>query len=168
MYIKKEDLLKKFSKEREKYNVTYVQNFPIEECLKAKLTPAETTCLLILFGHNSKKVCKPSQGVIALQMDRSIRSINRYIQSLKQKGLIKVQRMGKYHNNHYDLSYLTQKIQKVIEKNKEDKKVAENLQKKANSYASNYKKRSTFCDYEQRTYDFENIEKRLVFGIQEE
>lgn len=170
MYIKKKQLHRRFKKANTEYTKIYIKDMPIQDCLAAGLTPSETTCFMLLLAHHNeeKDLCNPSQALLSYEMNRSVRSIGRYIKKLKEAGLIIVKNMGKMMNNHYDLTDIIEKIKKIKEKNQEVKQVKEKINKKCNEHIK-YKQKNSNWNYEgQNAYDFDNIEKFMVFGEQDE
>lgn len=143
---------------------TYIKDIFLRKILMANLSPQATKLLLILMGHKNSNtgLCNPSQHLLAQEMDRSIRSIQRYLQELVQAGIIAIERVGKMITNKYFL--LVDKELEQFKKQFADAKETEtSIKNKCKSY-KNYNKKESNWDYEgQRDVSYYiNLEKRLL------
>lgn len=102
--------------------------------------------------YDKKISCFPSQQTLATDMGVSVRTIQRWVKILKQEGIIKVIRRGFNMTNEY---FMLMK-QKVIKGVTEVKKA---MNKAHKSYT---KAKGHFNNYNQRTYDFNDLEKGLL------
>jgi len=108
--------------------------------------------------YGLKDTCYPSIKYIANTLNKSTRTINRYLKQLVEQGLIIKRRRGSI-SNIYTL--LQKKAGQAVEK------VQEVITSAKKAYKSNYtpypkKKESVFNDFEQRTYDYDNLEEKLL------
>lgn len=105
--------------------------------------------LLQSMCYGNKVNCYPSQKYLAEKLNKSIRTIQRYMDELVNNNLIKKKRRG-------SISNLITVIAKVI---KEKEQVVTNGVKKA--YSTYKVKKRGFCDYKQRKYNFDKLEKAM-------
>ena len=113
---------------------------------------------LLSMCYGPKDSCYPSINYIANALGTCTRTINRYLKELVELGLILKRRRGSI-SNIYTL--LQKKAGQAIEK------VQEVIKSAKKAYKSNYrpypkKKESVFNDFEQRTYDYDNLEEKLL------
>ena len=128
-------------------NYTLINNADITNL---KISDGAYRChnLLLSMCYGEKNFCFPSIKYIAIALGRSCRTINRYIKELCKAGLISRRRRGSLSNIYY---MLQKKVQQTA---------AKVVDKVKNVYKG--KKKNVFCDYEQRTYDFDELEKKLL------
>ena len=107
---------------------------------------------LSTFCYNGKDTCFPSYKTIGAMLGLSTRTIGRSVQKLKEVGYVKVERNLGY-VNVYTL------FKRVIESGVT--KVKETINKVKNTY-NNSKKKNKFKSYDQRKYDMEALEKKLL------
>lgn len=107
---------------------------------------------LSTFCYNGKDTCFPSYKTLGAMLGLSTRTIGRSIKKLKEVGYVKVQRNLGY-VNIYTL------FKPVIESGVT--KVKETITKAKNTY-NNSKKKNKFKNYNQREYDFEDLERKLL------
>lgn len=111
--------------------------------------------VLSSYCFGNKSTCFPSQNTLAEKLNKSVRTIQRYLKELILKGLIAKRRRGSI-SSIYTL--LAKKVQQV------GQKVVNKVKKAYRAYTSN-KKQDTFSNYTQRRYssqDFTNMEKALL------
>lgn len=101
------------------------------------------------FGDKTK--CFPSQATLSKVIGKSVRTVQRYLVELKENGLILIKNRG-YLTNIYTI------LNKVVV-NPTVKKVKEKVNNLKNKYS---KKQDHFNDFEQRQYDFNELEKQLL------
>lgn len=104
--------------------------------------------LLLSMCYGEKNSCFPSIKYLSIALGRSCRTINRYIKQLCKAGLIAKRRRGSRTNIYMLQKKVQQTAAKVVDKVK-------------NVYKGK-KKNHVFCDYPQRTYDFDELEKKLL------
>lgn len=112
-------------------------------------------CLLQSMCYGEKDTCFPSQNYLAEKLNKSVRTIQRYLQELYNAKLIQKRRRGSISNVY---TILGRKILKQVDK-------AVNKAKNAyKSYKNKYKKEkvSSFNNYEQTQYNFDNLEAMLL------
>ena len=128
-------------------NYTIINNADITNL---KISDGAYRCynLLLSMCYGEKNFCFPSIKYIAIALGRSCRTINRYIKELCKAGLISRRRRGSLSNIYY---MLQKKVQQTA---------AKVVNKVKNAYKG--KKKNVFCDYPQRTYDFTELEKKLL------
>ncbi|WP_102401376.1 helix-turn-helix domain-containing protein [Haloimpatiens massiliensis] len=136
-------------------------------------------CLLESYCYGDKNDCFPSQNTLATRMNKSIRTIQRYLKTLKDLGLVIIKRRGSTSNLYILPKKLNKKVQQTAQKIQEKcsgfsaaLKTKKNANSnKTNTGHSNYKnhknykrnyKSNTFNDYTQRTYDFSKLEQALL------
>ncbi|WP_291562120.1 MULTISPECIES: helix-turn-helix domain-containing protein [unclassified Clostridium] len=116
-------------------------------------------CLLQSMCYN-KDYCFPSQSYLAKKLNnKSVRTIQRYLQELYNAKLIQKRRRGSISNVYTILGKkILQQVDKAVSK-------AKNAYK---SYKNKYKKEkvSSFNDYEQTQYNFNNLEAVLLGEIE--
>jgi len=105
--------------------------------------------IMLALGIKSNEI-EHSQRVLAEAMNKSVRTIQRYIKELKDAGLIQViRRLG--YTNIYVL------LKKVINKAKD---VAKNVANQVKNFSE--KQYQAWYGYPQRQYDIEALEKALL------
>ncbi|MBW9170746.1 helix-turn-helix domain-containing protein [Clostridium estertheticum] len=112
--------------------------------------------LMLSMAYGEKDTCYPSIKYLAEKLNKSVKTIGRNLKILKEKGLIISKRRGSISN----LYTLVKKTMQV----KTDKLVNKLVNKLKSKFAKPkyVKKPSSFCDYEQREYDFDELEKKLL------
>ena len=113
-------------------------------------------CLLKSMAYGEKDHCFPSQSYLANALNKSTRTIQRYLQELYNAKLIQKRRRGSISNVYTILGKkVLQQVDKAINKAKSAYK----------SYKNKYKREevSNFNNYEQRNYNFNNLESILLF-----
>jgi len=105
---------------------------------------------LSTFAFNGKDTCFPSQKTVANMLNICTRTVQRSIKKLKEVGYVKVERNLGY-VNLYTL------FKPIIESGVTKVKTAMNKVK--NTYN---KKKNKFHNYNQRDYDMEELEKKLL------
>jgi len=138
-------------------NYTLIDN---NQITNVKLSDGAYRChnLLLSMCYGLKDTCYPSIKYIANTLNKSTRTINRYLKQLVEQGLIIKRRRGSI-SNIYTL--LQKKAGQAVEK------VQEVIASAKKAYKSNYKpypkkKESVFNNFEQRTYDYDNLEEKLL------
>ncbi|MBU3155244.1 helix-turn-helix domain-containing protein [Clostridium estertheticum] len=108
--------------------------------------------LMLSMAYGEKDTCYPSIKYLAEKLNKSVKTIGRNLKILKEKGLIISKRRGSI-SNLYTLVKKTMQVK--------TEKLVNKLKSKFTKpkYA---KKRSAFNDYEQREYDFDELEKKLL------
>lgn len=102
--------------------------------------------------YNDKTSCYPSQETLAKDMEVSVRTIQRWVKILKENNIIRVIRRGFNKTNEYFMLF----------KQKAEKGVTE-VKKAMNKAHKSYKKaKGHFNNYNQRTYNFNDLEKGLL------
>jgi len=102
--------------------------------------------------YGDKDTICPSIKDLADKLNKSVKTISRNLKILKERGLIASRRRGSI-SNLYTLAKKNLQIK--------TEKLLNNLKSKINKTKFN-KKTSTFCDYEQRDYDFNDLERKLL------
>lgn len=110
--------------------------------------------------YGDKNTCFPSQFYLAEKLCKSVRTIQRYLIELVQEGYIKIKRRGSISN-----------VYKIV--NKVTSTVKEAMNKAKNAYNRNFKKKDSndikktnFADYEQRSYNYNNLEQMLLGNME--
>ncbi|MBU3098712.1 MULTISPECIES: helix-turn-helix domain-containing protein [Clostridium] len=108
--------------------------------------------LMLSMAYGEKDTCYPSIKYLAEKLNKSVKTIGRNLKILKEKGLIISRRRGSI-SNIYTLVKKTMQVK--------TEKLVNKLKSKFTKpkYAE---KRSAFNDYEQRAYDFDELEKKLL------
>lgn len=125
-------------------NYTVIDNPTITSSISDNSFRIYNFLLSMCYGKD-KDYCYPSQKYIAEKLHKSVRTIQRGIQELVKAKLIKVRRRGSISN-----------IYTMI------KKTMSNTIDKVKSAVNKIKKRSTFNDFEQRKYNFSELENQLL------
>ncbi len=106
---------------------------------------------LSTFCYNGKDTCFPSYKTLGAMLGISTRTIGRSIKKLKEVGYVKVERNLGYVNLYTLFKPI---IESVVTK------VKETITKVKNTY--NNSKKNKFHSYEQRDYNMEELEKKLL------
>ncbi|MBW9147294.1 helix-turn-helix domain-containing protein [Clostridium sp. CM027] len=108
--------------------------------------------LMLSMCYGEKDTIYPSIAYLAEKLNKSVKTIGRNLKILKDRGLIISRRRGSI-SNLYTLVKKTMQVkaEKLVNKIK-SKFVKPKFTKKP----------STICDYDQRTYDFDELEKKLL------
>lgn len=112
-------------------------------------------CLLQSMCYGEKDSCFPSQNYLAEKLNKSVRTIQRYLQELYNAKLIQKRRRGSISNVYTILGRkILQQVDKAVNK----------VKNACRSYQNKYKKEevSSFNKYEQRQYNFDNLESVLL------
>ena len=148
----------------------------------------ETYRALANHCHKGKITCNPSLDRIAKMINRSVRSVIRYIKELIESGLVKKQRRGHKSNiytltGHIAINPSTQKMEELnesncLENNPDRNKVAENKTKvseivernvKNKNYKNwvnyNKKKEEIFKPKDEYDYDMKTIREMLGLSL---
>jgi predicted transcriptional regulator len=144
-------------------NFTMVDN----DILEANISDGAVRLYIMLSSYcfGDKSTCFPSQNTLAIRLNKSVRTIQRYLGELISNGLIIKKRRGSI-SNEYQLVMKAGKnaVSKVKEffarksKTREDA-VFETEFKQTSKPSS---KAATFSAYPQRTYAFEKLENMLL------
>lgn len=113
-------------------------------------------CLLNSMCYGDKNACFPSQKYLAEKLNRSIRTIQRYLKELVQAKMIKIKRRGSISNIYTVVNKVTSTVENAVKK---AKRAYNNYFKKKDK--GDYKK-TNFNDYEQRNYNYSNLEQMLL------
>ena len=115
-------------------------------------TDKSVFCSFSTFCFNGSNKCFPSQRKIAEMLNICVRTVQRSLKRLVTEGYITVERkLGSV--NIYTL------LKPIIYKSVGQ--VKSTISKVKNTY-NNSKKKNKFKSYEQREYDFEDLEKKLL------
>ncbi|AGK97612.1 helix-turn-helix domain-containing protein [Clostridium pasteurianum] len=120
-----------------------------------------TYTLIKSMCYGQKIECYPSQKYLAEKLNRSIRTIQRYIIELVKAKMIKIKRRGSISNVYTVMSKVTSTVKEAVNK---AKKAYDNHFKKKKDYADI--KKTKFNDYEQRNYNYENLEQMLLGNME--
>src|SRR3712207_897705 len=114
------------------HGLPYIDGVYIEEVIKGKMSLGACWLLCVLKRHKNPKtgLCNPSQQLLAKEINRSVRTVQRYINELVKKGFIKVERQGKMITNKY-FFYIDEKLQAFKESFKKAKDVAKQIKEQA-------------------------------------
>jgi hypothetical protein len=138
---------------------TYMNNAYLYD---TRLTSTEKTVYAILCTACYADKCETTVGqlTVAKAINKSLRTVQRAIKTLKKLRYIQCRRRG-------SISNITVIVAKQMRKAGEKivdtvKKVRENINaKKGNVYPAS-KKQSTFNSFKQRNYNFQELEKQLL------
>lgn len=108
--------------------------------------------LMLSMAYGDKSTIYPSIAYLAEKLNKSLKTIGRNLKILKEKGLIISKRRGSI-SNIYTLVKKTMQVKTEKLVNKLKSKFTKPKYKE---------KRSAFCDYEQREYNFDELEKKLL------
>lgn len=143
-------------------NFTMVDN----DILDANISDGAVRLYIILSSYcfGDKTTCFPSQNKLAARLNKSVRTIQRYLGELIAKGLIIKKRRGST-SNEYKLIKKTGNS--VVSKVKESFKEKSNAREYSseNNFKSEVKsgsKAKSFSAYPQRNYDFKKLENMLL------
>ncbi|WP_055666057.1 helix-turn-helix domain-containing protein [Desnuesiella massiliensis] len=118
--------------------------------------------LLQSMCYNEKTECFPSQNYLAEKLNKSVRTIQRYIEELINAGLLKKQRRGSISNLYtVMLKVVTQKVNALVEKVK-DMKDKNTKAQSHKGYGYNYPSKKSNWNIEERSYDFGCLENMLL------
>lgn len=111
--------------------------------------------VLSSYCFGDKSTCFPSQNTLAARLNKSVRTIQRYIGELISCRLITKRRRGSI-SNEYEI------VAKTIKENAA--KIKNFFKGKSNNqnYAKSSDKPQTFSAYSQRNYDFQKLENMLL------
>lgn len=119
--------------------------------------------LLQSMCYNDKTECYPSQNYLAEKLNKSVRTIQRYIDELIDAGLLKKKRRGSISNLYVVmLKVLSQKVESVLDKVKEIRNKNSKAQGSAGVKYSSPKAKSSNWSVGDRAYDFHNLEAMLL------
>lgn len=136
--------------------------------------------LLQSMCYDKKVQCFPSQDYLAKKLNKSVRTIQRYLEELIKENLIEKKRRGSISNIYtMVLKMVSQKSKTMVDSVKEIKKrcekknqdnihelnrnTKESYSYKNKKYTSNsYNKKESNWDLEGRNYDFKNLENMLL------
>ncbi|AGK97833.1 helix-turn-helix domain-containing protein [Clostridium pasteurianum] len=116
-----------------------------------------TYTLIKSMCYGDKNTCYPSQKYLAKKLNKNIRTIQRYLIELVQAKMIKIKRKGSISNVYTVMSKVTSTVGNAVKK---AKKAYDNHFKKKKDSADI--KKTKFNDYEQRNYNYENLEQMLL------
>lgn len=98
--------------------------------------------LLLSMCYADKDTCYPSQKYLSEKLNRSVRTIQRYLKEIKEAGLLTIKRRGSI-SNMYTL--INKKVEKAVDK------IVTKLKKEVNVKKINYaKKELRFNNFTQR------------------
>lgn len=118
--------------------------------------------LLQSMCYNEKTECFPSQNYLAEKLNKSVRTIQRYIEELINAGLLKKKRRGSISNIYtVMLKVVTQKVNALVEKVK-DMKDRNTKAQSQKGYNHNYPPKKSNWNIEERSYDFDSLENMLL------
>jgi DNA-binding transcriptional regulator YhcF (GntR family) len=132
-------------------NFTILKNKDITSNISDGAFRAYTLIKSMCYGD--KNTCFPSQRYLAEKLNRSVRSIQRYLIELVQAKMIQIKRRGSISNVYTIVNKVTSTVKEAVTKAK--KAYNKNFRKKNDD---DYKK-TKFNDYDQRNYDFTTLEK---------
>ncbi|PJI07669.1 helix-turn-helix domain-containing protein [Clostridium sp. CT7] len=130
-------------------NFTIVQNKDITSDLSNGAFRLYILLQSYCYG-NQKHTCYPSQATLSKQLNRTTRTIQRYLKELEDKGYIEKKRRG-------SISNIYKMLKKVIQQ-----KVNKAVNSAKNAYKKYKNKLDNFNDYSQREYDYNDLEKKLT------
>lgn len=130
-------------------NFTMVDN----DILESNISDGAVRLYMILSSYcfGDKATCFPSQNTLAAKLNKSVRTVQRYLGELISKGLIMKRRRGST-SNEYTL------IKKIVKN--ASSKVKEFF--KGKSETKPCSKAKSFSAYPQRNYDFDKLENMLL------
>ncbi|WP_029452023.1 helix-turn-helix domain-containing protein [Clostridium algidicarnis] len=124
--------------------------------------------LLQSMCYDQKVQCFPSQDYLAKKLNKSVRTIQRYLEELITEKLIEKKRRGSISNIYtMVLKIVSQKAKTMVDSVKEIKKRAEkkdedNIHELNRNTKESYNKKGSNWDLEGRNYDFKNLENMLL------
>jgi predicted transcriptional regulator len=123
------------------------------DILEANISDGAVRLYMILASYcfRDKTTCFPSQSTLAAKLNKSVRTVQRYLGELISKGLIMKRRRGST-SNEYTL------IKKIVKN--ASSKVKEFF--KGKSETKPCSKSKSFSAYPQRNYDFGKLENMLL------
>lgn len=114
---------------------------------------------LTSMAYGDKTEVYPSQEYISKNIGKSVRTVQRKLQELRDAKLIEVKRRGSISNVYTIMQKVTQNIHSKAQELVNKAKDACNKSKK--EYKTK-KSEGHFNNYEQRSYDFDSLEKKLL------
>lgn len=145
----------------------YINFLPNQILLDSRLhaSSIKVYALLSAASFSTKFTCFYSQKLLAYLGDLSVKTISRAIKELKLAGYINVQyRKGEtciYTLVHKFAQTVTNNIKNKNESKKEEAKNSFTKNKKNKGFDKK-EKPNTFNNFEQRSYDFDSLEKQLL------
>ncbi|WP_032123032.1 helix-turn-helix domain-containing protein [Clostridium amazonitimonense] len=127
--------------------------------------------LLQSMCYSEKTQCFPSQKYLAERLNKSVRTIQRYLDELIKARLIEKKRRGSISNLYtVALKVISQKANEMVER---VKKIKDKNSKQNNSYNcsnnskgyrsyNSYNKGTSNWNIDSRNYDFQNLEDMLL------
>ncbi|MBP1889772.1 DNA-binding transcriptional MocR family regulator [Clostridium moniliforme] len=113
--------------------------------------------LLLSMCYADKDTCYPSQKYLSEKLNRSVRTIQRYLKEIKEAGLLKIKRRGSI-SNMYTL--ISKKVEKSVDE------IVKKFKKEANVKKTNYaKKELRFNNFTQRNRseeEWNDLEYKLL------
>lgn len=135
------------------------------DILEAEISDGALRLYMVLSSYcfGDKSTCFPSQNTLAARLNKSIRTIQRYIGELISYGLITKRRRGSI-SNEYEIAAKACKNAAAKMKNfftkRSNKKKTDESQTQTSFKHTN--KPETFSAYSQRSYNFKNLEDMLL------
>lgn len=120
-----------------------------------------TYTLIKSMCYGDKNTCFPSQKYLAEKLCKSVRTIQRHLIELVQAKMIKIKRRGSISNVYTIVNKVTSTVENAVKK---AKKAYNNHFKKKKD--SNDIKKTNFADYEQRSYNYNNLEQMLLGNME--
>lgn len=118
--------------------------------------------ILKSYCFGNKTTCFPSEITLASKMRKSVRTIQRYIKELIKASLITKKRRGSISNIYEILRKTAENKIEAIKVNAAERKNNSAPNKTEHSTYGKKKSTSIFNDYEQRNYNFTNLEAMLL------
>lgn len=137
-------------------NYTIIQNVDITSYLSDKAFRLYSLLQSMCYGE--KDFCYPSQRYMSVALRCSVRSIQRTLEELKRNNLIVVRRRGSISNLY---TIIAKKTKQAGEKVTSAIKGAYKAYKQKTKIEKQ-EKQSTFNNFKQRSYNFENLEQQLL------
>lgn len=137
------------------------------DILEAKVSDGALRLYMVLSSYcfGDKSTCFPSQNTLAARLNKSVRTIQRYIGELIAFGLIKKRRRGSI-SNEYEIAAKACKDaaskMKSLFTGKSSEKSSVDSSVKYPSYSKSSSKPQSFSAYSQRNYDFGKLEDMLL------
>lgn len=113
--------------------------------------------LLLSMCYAEKDACYPSQKYLAKKLNRSVRTIQRYLKELYENNIIAKRRRGHLTNVY---TVLVKKAKEVVNRVKE--KVNKNKYVKKTNYAKKELRFNNFTQRNRSEEDWDNLEKKLL------
>ncbi|MGL5478733.1 MAG: helix-turn-helix domain-containing protein [Clostridium sp.] len=116
--------------------------------------------LLTSMCYGKKDNCYPSQEYLAKALNKSVRTIQRYLTELEECNLIKKQRRGSISNLY---TILKKQFENIVEKTKEKiKKGKEKVINYTNYKKKEYEFNQFSCQRERTQEEWDTLEKKLL------